>query len=342
MADSGYFGLKLGEALSSGAGHIANALQRRYELQRQDQLRQEELARQNDLRNQQMQMTFASKGVAYDPKNPAAAFEAFRQTSQQDIEGDRARQAALIKVAMAKANMGGQGQEDTGVMQTAPQELVSQYGVPGERINPYANMPVNVRAKVQPANVAFANKLIQEANETKSTAEGANAELNSVKALIEGGMETGPVIGPTKKLARFLPFTKETKEQVSAFERVANKLIPTMRQGMPGAASDRDVAMFREATINIDKPESVNKQIIDQALLVNRRIKDKADFLAQYVNAYGDAQGAQAAWDKYINSNPLFDDKGNPMPYKTYMEYFSGGSSDRQARIQELRKLLGR
>jgi len=354
--DSGYFGMKIGEALSSGAGHIASALQRRYEIQRQAEMRRQEQERMQAAQQQQMQMGFAAQGVQYDPRNPAASFEAMRgqvagkrQMEEKGAMLEQAKTQAEIDALKAKTAGMPDATANMGYTQTAPAELTAQYGVPSTRVNPYANMPENVRTKVQPANISYANKLIEKANAAQDTAEGAKAELDRVTALLNSGMATGPFVGRAKKLGQYVIPGDELATQVGTFEQVANKLIPTMRQGMPGAASDRDVAMFAKATIGIDKTPEVNKKIIDQAQAVNRRISDKADFLAAYVNAYGDAQGAQVAWDKYVNDTPLFDDNGAPLPYKTYAEYFgaaqegqgatapSGMTPEKKQRLMELR-----
>jgi hypothetical protein len=77
MADD-YFGVRLGDALAAGAGHIAQGLQRKYELQRQEELRRQQMEQAQAAQNQQMQMGFAAQGVQYDPNNPAASFEAMR------------------------------------------------------------------------------------------------------------------------------------------------------------------------------------------------------------------------------------------------------------------------
>lgn len=53
-----YFGIKLGEALSTGAGHIANAIQRQYEIQRQAELDRQ---RQDLLRQQTYQQELGNR-----------------------------------------------------------------------------------------------------------------------------------------------------------------------------------------------------------------------------------------------------------------------------------------
>jgi hypothetical protein len=108
MGDMGYFGLKLGEAISSGAGHISQALQRKYELQRQADKEQEERARQEEGRDQQAQMTFASQGIDYDPANPAIAFSKFaetmaaRKSREQGMAGEDRELARRLKEAQIR------------------------------------------------------------------------------------------------------------------------------------------------------------------------------------------------------------------------------------------------
>lgn len=101
--DSGYFGLKLGEALERGAGHIASALQRKYEFKQRQQEREAERARQNQMIDRQMGLTLAAKGVAYDPTNPAASFEAFRAQSAGDIL--RSQEAANLNRQKTQAEI---------------------------------------------------------------------------------------------------------------------------------------------------------------------------------------------------------------------------------------------
>lgn len=69
-----YFGVQLGQALASGAGHISNALQRKYEMQREDELRAQALARQEEAQLKNEQLAFAQQGVALPGKPRAVNF----------------------------------------------------------------------------------------------------------------------------------------------------------------------------------------------------------------------------------------------------------------------------
>jgi hypothetical protein len=193
-------------------------------------------------------------------------------------------------------------------------ELLAQYVVPEKRPNPYRKMTEQTYKTVKAANTRTANLELAKAQTMSDNATESNAQLMRAKSLIEGGLGTG--VG-----------TKLTGKQFfgkgAEFQQIASKLLPSMRNGMPGAVSDRDVAIFKEANIDLNKPEEVNLKVLNQSLAVNKRIADKARFLSNYSTVYGDLQGATAEWNKYINSVPLFSPKGEVMPYKSFEEFFS-------------------
>ena len=92
-----YFGVRMGEALAAGAGHISNALQRKYEMQREDELRQEALTRQQKQQDVGTQAAFALKGYKYDPNNiDPAQMDAIIADVQKKANLDRQMQQAQI------------------------------------------------------------------------------------------------------------------------------------------------------------------------------------------------------------------------------------------------------
>jgi hypothetical protein len=120
--------------------------------------------------------------------------------------------------------------------------------------------------------------------------------------------------------------------EVGEMKAIVDLMTPAMRQGMPGAASDRDVAMFRGATVGLNKPSKANENIATGLKIANQNIIDRAGFISQYVTQYGHDRGADAAWKKYINTNPIFDPLSPKGSYKlnprrvSYSEW-SGQSS---------------
>ena len=159
---------------------------------------------------------------------------------------------------------------------------------------------------------------------------GAAADARAAKEQEEVG-NAGQIIGA---LDRFLYLNENSstgaqfrvpgaKAAASAFsddyaemQSITDLLTPQMRQGMPGAASDRDVAMFRGATVGLDKPPEANRNIAMGLKIAQQNKIDRANFIANYVTEKGHDRGADAAWKQYLNANPIFDPKAKQGSYQ--------------------------
>ena len=193
-------------------------------------------------------------------------------------------------------------------------EFANAYGVPATRVNPYFNMDEKILNKVQPAQIQAATKDVERATSSADTARSMQGNLERARRILdEDKIMTGPAEG-------FLPAWTKARQE---FEQIASTLLPTMRQGMPGAVSDRDMAIFKSANISLKQDEDVNRRIIDQKLAIAQRDQEYAQFLSNYQVVHGDIAGAKAAWKGYIDRNPLFDQRGNVMPHKDFATYFS-------------------
>ena len=105
-------------------------------------------------------------------------------------------------------------------------------------------------------------------------------------------------------------------DDYAEMQSITDLLTPQMRQGMPGAASDRDVAMFRGATVGLDKPPEANRNIAMGLKIAQQNKIDRANFIANYVTEKGHDRGADAAWKQYLNANPIFDPKAKQGSYQ--------------------------
>lgn len=118
---------------------------------------------------------------------------------------------------------------------------------------------------------------------------------------------------------------------------ISDKLTPRMRQGMPGAASDRDVAMFRGATVGIGKKFEANKNIALGLKTANQNQIDRSQFYSNYLSERGHLRGAEKEWKEYLNANPIFDHKAERGSYtlnenrKSYNEWKTGGAAQQAA-----------
>lgn len=116
-------------------------------------------------------------------------------------------------------------------------------------------------------------------------------------------------------------------------QSISDLLTPQMRQGLPGAASDRDVAMFRGATVGVGKPQQANEAI---ALGLKAAAQNKLDygtFRERWFQSFGHLQGIDNAWQSYLQDNPIFDPNADPvapklnaarLPWQKYFKFPQG------------------
>lgn len=93
---------------------------------------------------------------------------------------------------------------------------------------------------------------------------------------------------------------------VRRMEAISAELTPLMRQGLPGAASDRDVEMFKRATVSTTAPGETNQRIAEAVQAAARRMAAYSQFLEWYGQQNGTLDGSQEDWDAYADANPLF------------------------------------
>lgn len=138
--------------------------------------------------------------------------------------------------------------------------------------------------------------------------------------------------------------------EIEEMQSLTDKITPLMRQGMPGAASDTDVRMFRGATFGPDKSPEVNSNIIIGMQTAAQNAQERLAFMEAYAGQQNTLRGANEAWQKYLNANPIFDPNGDPATptinagRQSWREYFtegpkqSGLSADERAELEQLRK----
>lgn len=105
-------------------------------------------------------------------------------------------------------------------------------------------------------------------------------------------------------------------DAVVRMNTIASQLTPAMRNGLPGAASDRDVALFQDATLGVDKSRAVNAQIERMTRAAVIRMGDYQAFREAYARANNTLLGAEEKWAEYANAYPLFNEpkQGQTMP----------------------------
>ena len=122
------------------------------------------------------------------------------------------------------------------------------------------------------------------------------AGLEEAEAALNRGIYTGiggEIVQQGRKLAGAMgmanPDDVAAGEQITKLQNEMALIIrnPDSGMGLPGAASDRDVAFLRSMQIGLDKSPKANKQFIE----ASRRIKQRQIQLANMANDYVEENG---------------------------------------------------
>lgn len=129
-------------------------------------------------------------------------------------------------------------------------------------------------------------------------------------------------------------------KELSTMYAITNFLTPLMRQGLPGAASDRDVAIFRGATISPDKPVETNRIIARGLIEAAKNKRQELEFKSDYLAKHGNLDGADALWQRYLDDNRIFvgDGRGglslNPNR-RAWREYFGAMQGEQNQTVMQ-------
>lgn len=99
--------------------------------------------------------------------------------------------------------------------------------------------------------------------------------------------------------------------QVSEMKAITEKLTPAQREPGSGTMSDADIAMYRAATVGLNKPRAANDAMAKVVRAGAVRQADYAAFMDTWGLRNGTLLGAQEAWNSYTEANPLFEQGAN-------------------------------
>ena len=202
---------------------------------------------------------------------------------------------------------------------------LGSFGVPVSEGTPYVGVDRTTAGKMMVQERNKFNTNLEKKRISLTSQEKMLERLNRFKQLMGAGMGTGlEKAGPLKNAWGWDDKTAEGKA-------IQDELTPLMRQGLPGAASDRDVAMFAGATVGIGKPEETNLNIIKAVEIRTKLYQDKLNFEQDYFAQNKHTFGMDAAWQKYLEANKIFDPTAPMGEYKLnqnrmgYKEWFKTG-----------------
>ena len=203
--------------------------------------------------------------------------------------------------------MGGANTQQEGLGQVGSPP--NQSGVPINKGKPWENVPIRNQGQMQQeiykTSMAMLEKNRQEIAKMQTMGESLqrfqylNKKQDKEAENELFGTKTGSVIDRMTDMS----LDPDKQEMV----RIQNLLTPQMRQGMPGAASDRDVQMFRGATVGINVEREVNDNLVSGAMARLKNLKDRQSFMEEYFQKNQHLDGAETYWKEYLEANPIFD-----------------------------------
>jgi hypothetical protein len=162
---------------------------------------------------------------------------------------------------------------------------------------PKADAATGGAPKLNASDNAFLAKLRNQFGELQTMSSNMDQFVQLNRNVATGGKMALPGMGTV---------LSAVNPQIATMQSITNKLTPAMRNGLPGAASDRDVAMFRGATVGLDKPLEANQNIRDAAKAFAGRSGDYLAFLETYAAKKGTLLGSTEIWKNYVDTHPLF------------------------------------
>lgn len=168
-------------------------------------------------------------------------------------------------------------------------------------------------------------------NERVSAARQGVARARRAEGLLSrqktGGALAVPILGPA--LSMFDPELRE-------LDAIQSEVARSKRQPGEGAISDFDAQQFLAMTYGKDKPTETNRSLIQAQRLADDSAIQRRQFVEWHYNTFGSTTGAEEAWDRYVQDNPIFspesESAGRPIlndRRSNWREYFgsvrSGG-----------------
>lgn len=251
MADSGYFGMKLGDALSAGAGHISQALQRKYAAQAEAEERKKMMEEQD--KQQSASRTFEMAKMGYE--NTPEALEQFIADRQKTRGLEQQKLQADVNKPMAGA--------------TPP---------PGYRFLPTGALEAIPGG---PAAIKAGEAIEKEAEGKETQIDRIQRSKNEVDTALSRlgfwstglGAETLAGYGGTD--ARSLKANLDAIKANIGFDRLTQMRNESKTGGALGNVSDKELVLLTSSAGSLD--QGMKKEDLKKNLEIIKGILDKAE-----------------------------------------------------------------
>ena len=144
-------------------------------------------------------------------------------------------------------------------------------------------------------------------------------------------IETGAKYALPGASGLYAAFNPEAGE----YNSLVNVTIPQMRPAGSGAASDRDMEIFRKATFGLDKPKETNRNLLSANIAAAENEIARQELMGRWIEDGKSPAAFDSAWRSYLNANPIFSDESGNLNKKRIdaYSYFGGGNSAQASKV---------
>jgi hypothetical protein len=339
MSDSGYFGMKLGEAVSAGAGHISKALERKYDIQRQEELRRQQMeqmqAAQERNLSQQVRLSAAGQGIPI-PQTPGM--------TGTDLIGQFAEAVKTQKFTKEELERNQRGE----MLPLQQDKMRAETDLLRARVKSEGQIPTKPSVGQSAVDRTFAKEysdyvLSGGYSDTASQLSALGGVLDQLKSATKGGDRiTGPVIG------RVPDFVRQgiAKESLPAQQKVEQSVQRTLKKTLGGQFTEKEGILFMQRGFDPRLDDAQNAEKLERMIGQLQMMADAKQSAMEYFEANGTMAGYKGTLYTLRNGEMLEISPQAPEARAMMGQPAGippqGGASTRQARIQEIKALLGR
>lgn len=142
----------------------------------------------------------------------------------------------------------------------------------------------------------------REKSRAAESLEGMAQQLQTLAPHVGYTGPGGNLVGAVDDMIGILPGDSGAR---GAFKSLSTDARLTFTEKTKGAITEAEMALFAMAVPNLSHTPEANEFIAEVLVSGARRVQTRQKFMEQYAGRVGSLEGAEDAWDRYIETNPL-------------------------------------
>lgn len=176
-------------------------------------------------------------------------------------------------------------------------------------LNPFDQKRIETIAKNIDENISSSQSKIDDYSRLEQLLRDKDVSTGGVKGAIKENIPTA--------------FLNEKEQE---FKAIVKRIIPQMRAPGSGAASDKDMATFEEASPGLSKEKDANLNLVIGSKIANENTIAREELRADWLNRGGSLTEFDKLWRNYLETNRIFTEGSNKLNANRINAYdwFSG------------------